>query len=242
MIGSHLWYWVKMSKYNKHKMPIRRYPIVTGEVYHVYNRSVARQPIFDKNYGPARFIELIDFYRFVENTMRYSYFAKLSRKLQSKYLNHLYVSKEQVKILAFCLMPNHFHLLLRQTVDGGINRFISNVQNGYAKYINTKTKRDGSLFQSPFKSVLIESQEQLLHVSRYIHLNPLTSYVLKDASELESYPWASYVDFVSKNSRIFVDEEILLGYFKNRRSLKRFTMDRLDYQRNLELVKHLVFE
>ena len=84
-------------------------------------------------------------------------------------------------------MPNHFHLLLKQTIDNGISHFLSKFTNSYTKYFNTKYNRVGPVFQGVFKSVHIESDEQLMHLSRYIHLNPVVSAVV-EKQNLLSYP------------------------------------------------------
>lgn len=147
-----------------------------------------------------------------------------------------------VSILGFCLMPNHFHFLLQQKETNGIPRFISNVQNSYAKYLNTKTKRTGSLFQAMFKAVRLETDEQLLHVLRYIHLNPLTSYVIKSFADLEEYPWSSYYDYTGKHQRSFVTADQVLVSFKSKNSFRTFTFDQLEYQRKLDQINHLLLD
>ena len=90
-------------------------------------------------------------------------------------------------------MPNHFHLLIKQNIDRDYD-ILSNLQNGYTKYFNTKYSRDGHLFQGPFKAVKIDSEEQLLHVSRYIHLNPYSSGMLNNITDLDNYEWASFLN------------------------------------------------
>ena len=76
-----------------------------------------------------------------------------------------------MEIICYCLMPNHLHLLLRQLMDGGISKFMSNFANSYTRYFNTKSKRKGPVFEGKFKAKRIETDEQLLHLSRHIHLN-----------------------------------------------------------------------
>ena len=139
-------------------------------------------------------------------------------------------------------MPNHYHILAKQISEKGISEFVRFIQESYAKYFNSKTQRFGSLFQSPFKAVRIENDEQLLHVSRYIHLNPLTSYVIIESKDLMNYPWNSYRDYVSNNNRGFVNTSLISSLIKKNDSFKKFTFNHLDYQRKLELIKHLVFE
>jgi putative transposase len=138
-------------------------------------------------------------------------------------------------------MPNHFHFLIQETTNKGTSSFISNFQNSYAKYFNTKNKRNGSLFQQMFKSVLIETDEQLLHIARYIHLNPLTSFILKDIDELSSYPWSSFQEYIGTEAKI-VDKKLILNLFPSINHFIEFTKDQIDYQRQLDKIKHLTFE
>lgn len=223
-------------------MPIRKIPIATSEIYHVYNRSVAQVPIFKNSREYSRFLSLVDFYRFNQTQLRFSHFSRLTQKQKYSYLDSLYASPNHVEIYALAIMPNHYHFLVKQTKDLGITNFIRLIQNSYAKYINTKLKRVGSLFQSPFKAVRIETEEQFLHVSRYIHLNPLTSYVIRNSKDLSNYPWNSYKDYVSNTSRIFINIEPIKALIKSKEAFVKFTLDQLEYQRELENIKHLTFD
>ena len=137
-------------------------------------------------------------------------------------------------------MPNHFHFLLRQTEDGGISKFLSNLQNSYTKFFNLSHERDGSLFLDQFKAIRIETDEQLTHVSRYIHLNPHTGYVVKTLEELEIYPWSSFSDYLQRKSLV-VDVDFILN-FLGKQSYKKFVFDQADYQRKLKEIEHLVLE
>lgn len=139
-------------------------------------------------------------------------------------------------------MPNHFHFLIKQEQEDGVANFLRNFQNSYAKYFNTKTERSGALFQSMFKAVRIESDEQLIHVARYIHLNPSTSYIVKGVQELEGYPWNSFAEYLSKHPPKIINKEKVLGFFKSLDEFKKFTFDQGDYQRQLESMKHLSLE
>lgn len=223
-------------------MSYRRTPIVTGEVYHTFNRSIARQPIFLNVRNYSRALELINFYSYIQPRLRFSHYNRLSIKEKTNFLNDLKQNgRKQIKLFAFCLMPNHVHFLLKEIEKSGISRFMSNFQNSYAKYFNLKTDRTGSLFQSMFKAVRIESDEQLIHTCRYIHLNPLTSYIIKEIKDLEIYPWSSYSEYF-KDSSDFVDTSLILEFFPSKKLFKKFTLDQVDYQRQLDKIKHLSFE
>ena len=220
-------------------MSYRRTPIVTGEVYHTFNRSIARQPFFLNVRGYSRAIELINFYSYVQPSLRFSHYNRLPLKEKADFLKDLKnKGRKQIQLFAFCLMPNHIHFLMKELEKNGISRFMSNFQNSYAKYFNLKNDRTGSLFQSMFKAVRIESDEQLIHVCRYIHLNPLTSYIIKDFDVLENYPWSSYSEYFKENSDL-VDTSLISGFFPSIKEFEKFTSDQVDYQRQLNQIKHL---
>lgn len=222
-------------------MPYRKSVLATGEVYHIFNRSVARQPIFLSTKDYQRAWEIIKFYLYIRPTLSFSHFRRLSKEDQDKFLENLQKTNSlNVELIAYCLMPNHVHFLVKILVDKGATNFMRNFQNSYAKYFNIKNHRSGSLFQSMFKAVRIESDEQLLHVTRYIHLNPLTSYVIKNIEELENYPWCSFADYIKNNHH--VKASLILENFPSLDSFKSFTFDQLDYQRELDKIKHLIFD
>jgi putative transposase len=183
---------------------------------------------------------MIRFFRLENPPVKFSYYQKLSAERRKE------LKMDQcgpvVEVLSFCLMPNHFHFLLRQTALDGIKKFTSNFQNSYSKYFNIKRKRTGSLFQSMFKGVRIEDDEQLLHVCRYIHLNPTSSFIVPE-EKLEEYPWFSYLDYIyEKKLHDFITTNLVLNQFKDRESYKNFVIDQIDYQRQLDLIKHLILE
>ncbi len=189
-----------------------------------------------------RFLDLINYYRFKNTPVSFSQLKNINSEDRKKILNSLVrENNHQVEVLAFCLMDNHFHFLLKQISDKGIAKFISNLQNGYAKYFNIKTERYGPLFQPMFKSVRITTDEQLLHVSRYIHLNPSTGYLV-EIKDLEKYLWSSLSCYLKENLEFsFVSIELILGII-NRKRYRDFIYDQAEYQRKLADIKHLVFE
>ena len=146
-----------------------------------------------------------------------------------------------IDIFAYVLMDNHYHLLVKQVGNNGISNTIRLLQNSYAKYVNTRQNRHGSLFQSPFKAVLVNSGEQFIHVARYIHLNPLTSYLIKNFTDLNSFPWCSYQDYISDN-RKFIDTSRIINIHKSKSKFIEFTQNNLDYQRSLNQIKHLTHQ
>lgn len=131
-------------------------------------------------------------------------------------------------------MPNHFHFLIKQLKDNGISSFISQLTNSYTKYFNTKYTRVGALLQGTFKAVHIESDEQLIHLSRYIHLNPIVSGLTKD---LNTYEWSSYLEYMSDMAFYSSPQEIL-NFFSSPKKYREFVEAQVEYGTSLEILKH----
>lgn len=224
-------------------MPGRKIPLVTDYVYHVINRSITSLPTFLNQKDYQRGLESIFYYQNQNLPLRYSYFLRLPIKQKAAILKGLETKRKFiVEIIAFSLMPNHLHLLLKQTQDHGISNYMSNLTNSYTRYFNTKHKRVGPLFQGKFKAVRIETDEQLIHVSRYIHLNVYSSGVVKNIEELINYPYSSLPEYLTPQKLNQCQKELVLDQFKNPHSYKKFVLDQADYQRNLQEIKHFALE
>jgi putative transposase len=224
-------------------MPGRKVVIATDEVYHVINRGIASQPVFLNTKDYQRAVNTFYFYRNKKTPMRYSKFLELSLDKRQKILKNLNIEKDfLIEIMAYCFMPNHFHFLIRQVVNNGISQFISKFSNSYTRYFNTKRSRNGPLFQGKFKAVRIETDEQLLHVSRYIHLNPYSSFLIKNISDLPNYAYSSFPEYLGRVKINFCSKKDILGQFKNFKAYKKFVFNQADYQRELQTIKHLLLE
>jgi len=224
-------------------MPIRTVPLITEEIYHIVNRGVGQMPIFKNAHDYKRFIKTFQYYQHQNVPIKLSGFLKFS--LADRQKNILRLDKTGsflVKIIAFCLMPNHYHFLLKQSINDGILNFIRLTTNSYSKYFNTKYERKGSMFEGRFRAVRVESEEQLLHLSRYIHLNPYSGYLVKDFKAVFSYPYSSLSEYLNLSETAICQKETVRSYFKTPKAYKKFIVDRADYQRNLDLVKHKLLE
>lgn len=223
-------------------MPIRFVPFTNGEYYHVFNRGVNKRKIFLSSEDYQRAIETLEYYSFSGHRLRFSYYLRLSDKLKFEYFSGL--TTQLVDIIAFVLMPNHFHLLLSQNEEGGISTYLRLLENSYTKYFNTKYKRIGPLLQGAFKAVHISNDSQLLHVSRYIHLNPFSSKIVDTIDELEKYTWSSYPKYLLSNTSIgFLKNNIVMDQFQNQSyKYQQFVNEHSLYQRELEEIKHLILE
>lgn len=211
-------------------MPYRKVPFVNGNYYHIYNRGVAKQIIFkeDKNY--TRFLDTLNYYRYDCPK------PKFSHRFKFKHFK-LKTTKLLVEIVAYCLMPNHFHLLVKQVKEGGIEEFLTKLCDSYALYFNIKNKRVGHLFQDTFKAVLVESDAQLMHLSRYVHLNPYIANLIKTP---ESYVWSSYTEYI-ENKKGLCQKKIILENFREQ-EYEKFVLDHLEYAKELHKIQHLQLE
>ncbi len=223
-------------------MPRRLIPFITKNIYHIYNQGIDKRPTFIDIREYTHAIETIRFYRY-NTQLKLSTFLKLPKSEKELFTSlNLKEENKQILIISLCLMPNHFHFLVQQTFDKGISRFASDFQNSYTKYFNAKHRRKGSLFLDQFKAVRIETDEQLMHVSRYIHLNPYSSYVVKTLEEVERYPWSSFKEYISWQSADISEKSLILSHFKNNEAYRNFVLDNAAYQRELDKIKHLILE
>lgn len=212
-------------------MPSRVIPLVNGEYYHIFNRGVNRLPVFTDILEYNRFLKILAYYQIEGPKPRFSRF--------DPQIHAIDLDKKIVKIVCFCLMSNHFHLVLKQTKDNGITEFLGKISNSYTRYFNTKNGRVGPIFQGEFKSVLVENNEQLLHLSRYVHLNPLVSGITK---ELGSYRWSSYLEYLGLSNTNLCSKEIILDQFKSPDDYKKFVVDQVSYALEVARIKHQLID
>ena len=132
------------------------------------------------------------------------------------------IEKNNFKLLAFCLMPNHFHLMVEQIKDTPISSLMSKLCTSYAKYINQKYEKVGHVFQDKFKAVLVENNPQLMWTSSYIHMNPVKDKIVKHPSE---YKWSSYNDIASNRDLLIVNKALLIETFGDEKSFEKETLN-----------------
>jgi putative transposase len=213
-------------------MPNKQVVFANGEFYHVFNRGVEKRTTFLDQRDYHHFLETLEYYQIKKPATRFS-FRKRPLLIKNNVDN-----TPLVEIICYCLMPNHFHILIRQLAENGISTFMSKISNSYTKYFNTRYTRVGPLFQGNFKAVRIESDSQLTHVSRYIHLNPLIDYIVKD---LNDYRYSSYTEFLGLKEGFCKKEEILI-YFGSPGEYKKFVLDQEDYGRSIKFMERLLIE
>ncbi len=224
-------------------MPGREIPLITGEFYHIFNKGIFLQDIFMGKRDFKRAMELVRYYQNNNPPLRFSQFMVLSKEKRDKILKELSNKKDLlVEIICYCLMPNHFHFLLKQLKDQGISKFISQFTNSYTRYFNVKNKRSGHLFQGKFKAVRVITEEQLLHLSRYIHLNPYSSGFVRRIHELKDCSFSSLPEYLGENNFKSCNKQIIITRFRRSKSYWDFVRNQADYQKRLEQIKHLILE
>lgn len=227
-------------------MPIKRPPIATGEIYHIVIRAIESLKLFrdEKDY----FRMISDLFAFnnihpISSTHRWQINKSPSRTV----LANMEGRKLLVEILAFCLMTNHVHLLVRQIKDGGISKFMRKIGAGYGGYCNKKYHRSGHLFQGKYRIVHIKDDKQLITVFVYIHANPVAILVpnwkekgikgvelQKVIKFLENYRWSSYPDYLGKkNFPSVTNREFLLKEIGSIKEIQRLVNDWLQTKKDL---------
>lgn len=224
-------------------MPGRKIPLIKDCYYHVFNRGVNGVPTFTNVWESKHAIDLMYYYQSQNTPYKFSFFSKKSQSDRLEMLKQARSAHNfHVEIIAYCIMPNHFHFLLKQSTDNGIAKFMSNFTNSYTRFFNTRNDRYGPLFQGIFKAVFVETDEQLLHLSRYIHLNPYTSYVVKSFEELVNYQFSSFPDYIAERKFDLINKDMVLSYYKTPDLYKKYVLNQADYQRKLSDIKHLTLD
>ncbi len=193
----------------------RKTPFAEREYYHIYSRGVEKRKIFLVRKDYERFVALL-YIMNQDEPFKMENFLRRSKKLGDIFKEER--GKPLVSILSYCLMPNHFHLILFEHTEGGISKFMGKLLTAYSMYFNTKYERSGPLFTRPFRSEHISGESYYLYIFTYVHLNPLST-IDKDWKEngvkdkgqaeklLNQYQFSSYLDFkkVIRNENSIID-------------------------------------
>ena len=209
-----------------HKHTVKVY--IKNGYYHVYNRGVEKREIFLDDQDYTAFLYLLKYYFSPNQKINQHPLTRVSNTTLIRPRPLANVSSE-IELLAYCLMPNHFHLLVKQITSRGMPKLLQSLITTYVMYFNRRCDRVGHLFQSTYKAALIQEDPHLLHVSRYIHLNPTEL----TGSDPVSYPYSSYPYYLGKKKSSWVKPDFILSYFdtsRNQPELNKF----LSYQEFVE--------
>ncbi len=218
-------------------MSLRKVNFVKGEYYHIYNRGNSKQLIFKDKSDYGRFIGLL----FACNSSRD---FKIDNLNKNQSLFESSRGDQIVNIGAYCLMPNHFHILITDTDEGNISKFMQKLVTAYVMYFNKKYKRSGSLFEGKFKAEHIDTDRYLKYLFSYIHLNPVKlvepkwkemgiqnkSRVLKF---LEEYQYSSYLDYlrVERKEKNILDLKPFPDYFPAKKTFQKEILEWINFLR-----------
>lgn len=211
---------------------MRKTPFVNGEYYHVYNRGTDKRNIFSDKKDMERFLKSMIIFNCVDGVGSIRDMPSISQMSDVWDVKREFEDKNKmIEFVAFCLNPNHFHFILRQIVDGGISEFMKRL-GGYTKYFNEKHQRSGVLFQGKFKSIHINSNEYLLHLSAYVNLNDRVHFSRRRTSGSEVLSLSSrseygYNDDMDNNIGL-CSKDIILSQFKDKEGYKKFCTESME--------------
>ena len=192
-------------------MPYRRDVFTPGQYYHIYNRGAGKGQIFF-------------------NEGNYEYLLRLVKR---------YYQKHCATVIAYCLMPNHYHFLLRQETDELLSKFVGVLFNAYAQALNTQQERTGTLFEGRFKYKCVDKWEYLVSLCRYIHRNPVKARLV---SKPEDWLYSNYREWIGLRSGELKDETFIQDHFPNPEEYISFVNDVEDEKKSYEKISKYLFD
>ncbi len=245
-------------------MPRRKEQFTTGGIYHIVIRAIDDNLIFkDINDYYRGIFSIYEFNNVIPVNIFNRRLSRATEKKKEKFCElgaHKILLKDErdkfVEVLAFCFMPNHLHLLLKQVKDGGISKFMQKVGGGYGRYFNDRYHRKGYVFQDAFKSIKIKNDNQFIATVSYIFTNPIAliepgwkelgirNHSIEEVLKfLKNYKWSSYQDCVGiKNFPSVTEREFLLKTIGGVEDLKRIVMDWIEYKKDIAKYSELFLE
>ncbi len=222
---------------------MRKNTFTNGKYYHIFNRGTDKREIFS---------DLLDYERFLlsmnllndENEglmIEWRDYKKTNPfPILNDFLKLRFRKRDPlVEINTYCLNPNHYHFILKQIIDKGIEKFLHKIGISHTKYYNDKHKRNGSLFQGVFKSILVDSDEYLLYLSAYVNKNNF----IHGYNKNDDWEYSSLKDYLGKRNTGLINKNIILDQFKNIDEYKTFLDKNALYMKNKkELEKYLIEE
>jgi len=217
---------------------MRKIKFTNGEFYHIFNRGTDKRAIF---------MDEEDLYRFFQSMDEFNVIEPIGSIYENSFKLGDSVPKcddgkgnKLVNFVCYCLNPNHYHFILEQLVEKGIEKFMHRLGSGYTTHINKKYKRSGVLFQGKYKAVHVSSNEYLLHVSVYVNLNDKV-HRLGDSVPKSKSSWGEYLTDKENTKGAFCSKEIILDQFTRAGEYKKFAEESLkDIQERKDMQKFLL--
>jgi putative transposase len=192
-------------------MPYRGDVFVQGHYYHIYNRGAGKGLIFF-------------------NSGNYEYLLYLVKR---------YCRRYGVTVIAYCLMPNHYHFLLRQETDQVLSKFINVLFNAYVQAVNRQQGRKGTLFEGRFRHVWVDREEYLIHLCRYIHLNPVKANLVP---QIEDWPYSNYLEWIDQRTGALKDARFICDRFPTPEAYRQFVANTQDVIQTGESIAKYVWD
>ncbi len=194
-----------------------------GGFYHIYNRGNNKQDIF------------------LDDDDRKSFIFRLREALYPQFINSRRkpLPSGSFSLLSYCLMPNHFHLLVTQNLSTSVSELLKKVCTGYSKFFNKKHERVGHLFQDQYKAIKVANDSYLTWVSAYIHQNPKIAGLVE---KLDDYPWSSYLDYLGLRKGTLCSKDLILGMFKSSDEYKKFVENSYEQIKQRKDIQALLLE
>lgn len=192
-------------------MPYRGDVFRKGQYYHLYNRGAGANLLF---FNPAN----------------YEYCVRLIKRYHQRY---------GAAMIAYCLMPNHYHFLLRQESDEPLSKFIGVLFNAYVQAVNREQERSGTLLEGRFRHVWVDREEYLIHLCRYIHRNPVKA---KLVIRPDDWPYSNYLEWIGQRSGSLQDETLIRDRFATPEAYQAFVADYRDEERVLQQIQKYVWD
>lgn len=205
-----------------------------GGIFHICNKSISNYRIFRNEKLLSRFLLTVNYYN--QGSGRIC----LSKAIRNGDLNLPHIMENDKKrifsLLAYCVMPDHYHLLIKVVSDYSLQKYINYVESSYSHYFNRLSNRKGPIWQSSFRSSAINDNATLLHVHRYIHLNPTTAQIVRKP---EDWNWSSYNYFISDKKSLAKHKEISISSIHQYR---KFVENQISYQRTIKGIRRKLLE
>lgn len=202
-----------------------------GNYYHVTNYGVDKRSIFSDDEDFRTFLYYLKIYLLPTSTLQEK-MPDLPKRMLTKN------RQQDVELIAYSLMPNHFHMMLLEKEVGGISRFMKQLSNAYTKYFNERQKRSGSLFEGPFKAAHVE-ENQITQVARYVHLNAFLAGIVDDP---EKYRWSDFPTYTNSKDVNISNTTLILSKFNTPADYKHFVHNYMDYAEKIKTLDHVLID
>ncbi|MBI3671656.1 transposase [Candidatus Azambacteria bacterium] len=203
---------------------MRKIILTNNEYYHVFNRGTDKRNVFLDREDLDRFIQSMNVFNSV-STVGSIYEHSLAKKQLGDSISKLKNYDKLVEFIAYCLNPNHYHFILKQVSDNGIQKFMHKLSIGYSLYFNKKNDRSGSLFQGRYKAIHINSNEYLLHLSAYVNLNDRVHQINRLGDSISKSSWDEYS---GEDDDHICEKDIILKQFDNIDQYRNFSESSLE--------------